>query len=60
MDQQDIHDLAKKLIDDQAYYNKMYANFARMAVLMSDAAKSSKRCLKILKRECKKRRKDEN
>lgn len=54
--QQEIHDLAKTLIDNRNYYNKAAIYHANLAVVYSTASKSMKNAMKTLKGESRKRK----
>lgn len=58
--QQEIHDLAKKLIENKAFYDKAAVYFFNLSMACSQASQSSKNCYKILKRSAKRWKKNQN
>ena len=49
--QQEIHDLAKKLIDNKAYFDSAAVYFFGLSLACSQASESSKKLLTVLKKE---------
>lgn len=56
MKPQDIHDLIRVLRENKQEYDAKAIYHANSAIIYSQASKSMKRCMKLLKKECRKQR----
>jgi hypothetical protein len=52
--QKEIHDTARVLLENKAHYDAMAVIHANKAITYSQASKSMKNAMKVLKKECKK------
>jgi hypothetical protein len=56
MDSQDIHNLMRVLLENKHSYDAMYVYHVNRALNYSQASNSMKQSIKILKKECKRRK----